>query len=418
MGGSAGGGHAGAVGGVTGAGGLAGTSGVAGAHGGQNGGAGGALACAPGFGDCDGNSDNGCEAAFATSAENCGVCARNCAAAGASCSSGLCTSVDLYTNNDLPFGTDNGAARSWAFDDASANLLWVGFNSYVVRRYPLDGSGAKIVWQPPSATTAGTESLAVLAGTAYWSTGGTPATVFQKAVLADPATAPTVAFNPVARAMFLRIQGGYFYWATGDYQDPSAPAAGLIYRRAVSAPSSDAGTALVTVDQGNWADIKALEVTSDAVYWVSDKGQGTPNELRMVPLTGGAPTGVPAVTGAPDGAIVSSLEAPALYPMGATLLFARAVGASPLNGIYRFAVGDASPTLLVSADGVTSLLADSQNLYFVRANDNHVYKAPLAGGPAVTMAFASGHKLLSQDSVYLYLLESGCCASKILKVLK
>jgi hypothetical protein len=400
---------------VTGAGGLAGTNGTAG---GPSGGAGGALVCAAGLGDCDGNRDNGCETSFATSDANCGACGHDCTAGGATCSSGLCTSADLYENGDLPFGTDNGAARSWAFDGASANVVWVGFNSYAVRRYPLDGSGAKIVWQPTAATTAGTESLAISGANAYWSIGGTPAAVLQKPVLADPATAPTVAFNPAARAMFLRIRDGYFYWATGDYQDPSTPAAGLIYRRALAAPASDAGTAIVTVDQGNWADIKGLEVTSDAVYWVSDKGQGTANELRVVPLAGGTPNAVPMVAGASDTAIVSSQGTPALYPSGATLLFARAVSASPMNGIYRYEMGAASPSLLVSADGVTSLLADGQNIFFVRANDNHVYKAPLTGGPAVAMAFASGQKLLAQDTSYLYLLQSGCCASKILKVLK
>lgn len=37
--------------------------------------------CAPGFGDCDGDGANGCEAALATSAAHCGACGRTCGAA-------------------------------------------------------------------------------------------------------------------------------------------------------------------------------------------------------------------------------------------------------------------------------------------------------------------------------------------------
>jgi hypothetical protein len=34
------------------------------------------------------------------------------------------------------------------------------------------------------------------------------------------------------------------------------------------------------------------------------------------------------------------------------------------------------------------------------------------------MAAASGTKLVAQDATYLYLVQSGCCQSSILKVIK
>jgi len=354
-----------------------------------------------------------------TSATNCGVCGRDCTIDGASCSSGLCGAVQVYGNADLPFGTDNSAARSVVFDAASASIYWAGFNTYSVRRYPLDGSGAKVVWQPATAATAGIESLAVTGGNAYWSVGGSPAVVLTKPVDAEASVAPTTAFNPAARASFLRVQGGYFYWATGDYQDPTAPTMGLVYRRQIAAAASDPGTAIVTVDQGNFGDFKALDVTTDAVYWVTDAGQGTAYELRTVPLAGGTPTAVPKITGAADTAIAQSGSAPSFYPQGATLYFSRNVAATPaLNGIYRFATGDAAPTPLVVADGVTNLVVDASNIYFLRNNTNNVFKAPLGGGAAVPMASASGYKLVAQDATYLYLLQTGCCQSTLLKVIK
>jgi hypothetical protein len=354
-----------------------------------------------------------------TSATNCGACGRDCTAGGATCSSGLCTAGQVYGNADLPFGTDNSGARSVVYDPTSASIYWVGFNSYSVRRYPLDGSGAKLVWQPTTAATAGIESLAVSGGNAYWSVGGSPAVVLTKPVSADATVAPTTAFNPAARASFLRVQGDYFYWATGDYQDPSGPATGQIYRRPIAAASSDPGTAIVTVDQGNFGDFKALDVTTDAVYWVSDAGQGTPYELRTTPLAGGTPTVVPKITGAADTAIAQSGGAPALYPKGGTLYFARTVAATPsLNGIYRYSTGDAAPTLVVSADGVTNMIVDASTIYFLRQNTNNVFQVPVAGGTAAPMAAASGYKLVAQDARYVYLLQTGCCQSSLLKVLK
>jgi len=354
-----------------------------------------------------------------TSATHCGTCGRDCTAGGATCSSGLCTAGQVYGTADLPFGTDNSGARSVVFDPASASIYWAGFNSYNVRRYPLDGSGAKLVWQPTTAATAGTESLAVTGGNVYWSVGGTPAVVLTKPVSADASVSPTTAFNPDARASFLRVQGDSFYWATGDYQDPSGPAKGQVYRRLIAAAASDPGTAIVTVDQGNFGDFKALEVTTDAVYWVSDAGQGTPYELRRVPLAGGTPTAVPAISGAADTAIAQSGALPALYAQGNTIYFARTVAATPsLNGIYRYTTGDAAPTLVVSADGVTDMILDASTIYFLRQNTNNVFEVPLTGGTAPPMASANGTQLVAQDASYVYLLQSGCCQSSLLKVLK
>ena len=375
------------------------------------------TSCTSNFADCDSDPDNGCEASLASNT-NCGTCGRDCTIDGATCSSGLCGTVQLFSATDMPFGADNSGARSWAFDAASATAYWVGFNSYSVRAYPFDGSAARLIWQPATAATAGIESIAVTGGNVYWSVGGSPATVFQKSVSAAAGVLPTQAFHPVARASFFRVLGSSFYWVTGDYQDPSAPANGYIYTRAISAPATDPGTAIVTVDQGNFGDFKAFEPTTNALYWISDKG-AVPYEIRTTPLTGGTPTAIPKIAGAAS-TVVAAYGGilPTFYAAGSTLYFTRNLATSTLNGIYRFATGDTAPTQLVISEGVTSFVTDSASIYFVTQNSNQVFKAPLAGGAATPITNATGYKLIGQDSKYLYLLQAGSGTSTLAKVIK
>jgi hypothetical protein len=379
------------------------------------------TACTGTFGDCDGNGDNGCEASLTTD-QNCGACGRDCTIDGATCSTGMCSAVQLFSATDMPFGTDNSGARSWAFDPTTVSAFWVGFNDYSVRRYPFDGSAASLVYQPASPATAGTESIAVTGGNVYWSIGGSPPTVFKKAVGAASSVSPTQAFFPVARASFLRVQGSSFYWVSGDYQDPTPEPpthVGYVYTRPISAPQANGGTAIVTVDQGNFGNFRAFQPTSDALYWItSDAGTGVAYELRTTPLTGGTPTVVPKAAGATDTAVADSLRLPCLYADGATLYFTRDVGTSSLNGIYRYAKGDAAPTPLVIAENVTSLIVDASFIYFVQDNVYGVFKAPIGGGTATQIANVGGYKLVGQDAKFVYLLESASGSSTLAKVIK
>jgi hypothetical protein len=427
-------GTGGSAGGSGGAAGAAGTTDVDAAAAGQGGAtdAGGdtpsdapaseAGAAGQGGGGFDGGAA-GCAGALTTDT-NCGACGRDCTISGATCMQGLCGTVQLFSAADMPFGTDNAGARSWAFDPAAATAYWVGFNGYSVRAYPFDGGAAKVIWQPATAATAGSESIAVTGGNVYWSVGqiaAAPPVVFQKSVAAASTVAPTEAWHPVARAAFLRVQGDSFYWTTGDYQDPTAPATGLIYKRLIAAPATDQGTAIVTVDQGNFAGFKAFQPTSNALYWISDNGSngGTPYELRTTPLAGGAPAAVPKIAGAPS-TIVAAYGgvAPTLVASGATLYFTRVLAASTLNGIYKFATGDAAPMQLVMAEGVTSFVVDATSIYYLTQNGNRVFKAPLAGGSGVPIVGTGGYKLIGQDAKFLYLLVSASGTSTLAKVIK
>jgi hypothetical protein len=65
--------------------------------------------CGSGFGDCNGNPIDGCEAALTTEANNCGACGSVCAlahVASSTCNGGKCTVVNCEAN----YGDCNGAA--------------------------------------------------------------------------------------------------------------------------------------------------------------------------------------------------------------------------------------------------------------------------------------------------------------------
>ncbi|MDB4930635.1 MAG: uncharacterized protein JWM10_3119 [Myxococcaceae bacterium] len=65
--------------------------------------------CAVGFGNCDGNAANGCEASLATSATNCGACGVACAA-GQACTAGACA---------CPPATTPAPIHQWTFNDGT-----------------------------------------------------------------------------------------------------------------------------------------------------------------------------------------------------------------------------------------------------------------------------------------------------------
>jgi hypothetical protein len=70
--------------------------------------------CASGFGNCDGNAQNGCETNLATSASNCGVCGVQCSNANGttSCVAGACKPVCASGFSDCDGNLNNGCETS------------------------------------------------------------------------------------------------------------------------------------------------------------------------------------------------------------------------------------------------------------------------------------------------------------------
>jgi len=75
------------------------------------------VGCDPGWGDCDGQVDNGCEADVALALQNCGVCGRDCGAlahvVSASCAAGECAQLECEPGwGDCDGDADNGCEQS------------------------------------------------------------------------------------------------------------------------------------------------------------------------------------------------------------------------------------------------------------------------------------------------------------------
>lgn len=366
------------------------------------------LVCAAGLADCDGDAVNGCEESLAGNAKHCGACGRDCTAIGATCSADGCSAATLFTS--LPFGTDNRRARTWAFGQGAAYQM--GNTNYVVRRYPLDGAASSTVWNGGTGNTGGTEALLVTASHVIWAQRGSPPTVLAKPHGAAAEDLPSVLFTPAYQPTFMLLAGGTYYWASGDYQ--SGDAAGYIYSRPDNA-AGGAGTQIVSVNQGNHGSFVALAATSDALYWVtSQAGTGTAYELRTTPLAGGTPTVVP------GGAInaTSTAQQTTLRASGKTLYFNRNVGDSFLNGIYRYAPGDAAPTQLVSAENVLNFVVDEDAFYYVQANQAGIWRAARTGSAGVKISPQQGTEIVGQDASFLYVSLSSSGASTLYKVRK
>lgn len=371
--------------------------------------------CTGNFGDCVNGGDDGCESSL-SSDQHCGSCERNCAALGSTCATDKCNEIPLQTGQ--PIGSDNSANKTWAF--SPDGLLHVGFNSYAVRRFPLDGGTTQVVWSSGS-EAAGWNSLLALGDTVYWSERGTggddfTSAVFSKKILAASATAPDLAWVPEWHVQFLRLQGNAFYWFSGDYQsgDPGA----WIYTRGIDAPLSDHGTKIMSVDQQTHNGVVAFNVTSDALYWITTQpGTGTAYELRTTPLAGGTPTVVPAAPGASTVAVTNYGGTPTLQVVGNTLYFNRDAN-DALDGIYSFQKGATEPVWLVHGADIRTFVVDDDSFYYTSAAGAGVWKAPLGGGAGVRISDDGVSRIVGQDDNFVYTILSSCCAGSLAKVIK
>jgi hypothetical protein len=358
------------------------------------------TSCDAGYDDCNGDPNDGCETALIGNDENCGACGRDCTSVGATCKVDSCGDIRMQTG--VSIGTGNGPIndRAFAFSSTTGIANMTRTNS-VVQLFPLDGSPGKVIWNSTNGES-GNETLVIDGQEIFWAQRATPSIVRKKLATQASAALPTDAFFPEYLPAFLRLQGDYFYWITGDYFQP-----GYVYRRLRSAAANDPGTRIVNVAQGSSStvsSIAAFAVTTDAIYWTTgdDSDPATlDNDIRTVPLIGGVPTSVPKVPGASNGAIREVFQ-PSFAAVGDSLYFARTVGTSPLNGIYRFKQGDAAPTKIAEADNVTTFAVGEAFVYYGLASQQGVWRAPLTGGQGVKVGQDYQTTIVGVDATFAY----------------
>jgi hypothetical protein len=369
--------------------------------------------CLGTYANCDGEVEDGCETNLNDNDVHCGECGRNCAAHGATCETDRCSTIPLQTGVGFNVAGGNSFAGSYAF--TSQGLLHAGSYDYSVRRFPLNGAPAVSIWVADN-VYAGHFTLLPQGDDVLWAQRGTPSAVLKKAISAAVDVLPTPLFYPEYQPMFLREQAGAYYWITGEVQGEP----GYVYTRSVAAGSGDAGARIVNVDQGR--NSMGFVVTSDAIYWVpeNDGNAGTVDgDLRYTPLAGGTPTSVPAVS-AGDASVAictpgSNQLEPSLQVAGDTVYFTHTVATSPINGIWRFKMGDTIPTQVVSAESITSMVIDATDVYFSRQNVGGVWRAPLSGGAAVTISSGNIEMVLGVDDTYVYAMTSQYNLYKVIK---
>jgi hypothetical protein len=293
-----------------------------------------------------------------------------------------CGDIRVHDNVPIvPGGPFN--ANAWVFSETHGIFHMTKTNG-ILRRFPLDGSAYKTIWNNGNLTTAGNESIAIDGDDVLWSQYGTPSVVLRKPIAAAEAALPADAFFPEYYPAYLRVQGDYYYWISGENGEP-----GYVYRRLRTAVQAEKGSRIVNVAQGSSSYISGFAVTTDAIYWITGddlNAATTDNDIRTVPLTGGVPTFVPAVPGAADAVVKDGSQATMsvhLTAVGDALYFARTAGDSPLNGVYRFRKGDAAPTKIVTAENVTTFAVGPDHVYYGLLLSPGVWSAPLAGGQGV-----------------------------------
>lgn len=329
------------------------------------------TSCTGDYGDCENAGTDGCETIL-TTAENCGICARDCGAE--ACNNKLCEATQL--------GSALSAYR-WA-STADAIYRIDGYtpayglaSDYTLTRTPLDGS-AEVVMHGDAKSPGG---LVVDETFVYWAVNGTPAAVLKKAHDAAAVTTPTPVFETPSVPVQMKIQGDYMYWTN---------LAGAIFRRAMSAGISDDGEEIVSAAQvagaGTFMLHEDFVVTPTALYWVANKTlYGTdPTVIRTAPLAGGTATDVP-------GAITSAFFK--LSVAGENVYWIRATG-SALDGVYRSQSGGEAEALVLQA-GLTAVHATADYLYLL-GGSNSLYRAPLAGGTSVKL----GNQTSQNYSIY------------------
>ncbi|MFT3770428.1 MAG: hypothetical protein QM820_33795 [Minicystis sp.] len=181
----------------------------------------------------------------------------------------------------------------------------------------------------------------------------------------------------------------YFIAANALRRVPIAggPAASL-------APANDAGYASIAIDAAN-------------VYWTNYASAGS---TMLLPKAGGTPT------------VVDSGDE---YPSGIALAGGSVYWAAMEAGAIKSApIAGGAVTVVASGQSYprSGLATDGAYVYWVTEGDlpNHLFKAPLAGGPAVDVAAASSDTITPQslvvDATHAYFLDTDIAACGLVKV--
>jgi hypothetical protein len=320
----------------------------------------GKCACEDGYGNCDGDAENGCETRLATSGENCGACGNDCH--GGACNDGLCACSELFV--DCDGDPRNGCEAELATDPVHCGACG----------HPCLGGGCVDGRCQPVALRSfnGPQSISVAGGLLYVAVCSEP--------LADPILQmPTFGDVPIAHAIGLdcgisqAVSGESLYW-TNAY---------TIFVNALESPEPP--TPILMTDTA----VKGLAIGPSHVYWRAEDDDT---------LDGG-------VFRAPHGSNVG--ETISTVPALGLVVDDQKAYWSDANGLHAIAHNGASVTNIPGASVPAALAIDGSTLYVVEnsVDTTGILAIPLPSGPPTMIAPGAGAFAMAVDQGNLYWLD-------------
>ena len=309
-----------------------------------------ASECAAGFDDC--TSAPGCETAVSKDPKNCGACAHDCG--GQACVGGECVPSVLYSDaNASPTGLALGASA----------VFWTDPYLDQVGMAPKGGGAAKILAE----STSSPWGIAADGSSVYW------ASDFDEAVWKVPqaggAKVKLASIPSSGTSAGLAVSGGTLYWLGADTLRATPVGGGTTQ---VLGNATTPTSLTLVIDSGN-------------AYW----GSWSDGNVVRMQLAGGT----------------TSVLASASYPNDVD------VDASSLyfgddSGLWQVAKSGGTPKLLASAtSGVYNVATDGTNVYF--SDGTLLERVPVGGGKRVKLRTLSSIGQIRLDAGFVYWTENG-----------
>jgi hypothetical protein len=315
----------------------------------------GTCQCSAGFEDCDGSPKNGCEARLADDAHHCGACGHDCL--GGACDAGLCQPFTLHG-----FSYPQAIA-------VSGGLLVLALCSSPVASplVELPVAGGDPVAIATSADCGVFETIS--GGTVYWSND---AGIFASA-LAAPGMPTTFQTTTTARAV--AATSTLLYWESFD----SMTMKGSLSR----APLAGGAVETLTSQKAT-----SLRLDAEQAYW------GEATGLYAVPHTGTTPVKL------------AGVEVPGAIDVDATSLYVMEQGMTG-GGIVSVPLVGGTPKALAPMAATFALKVDGDTLYWLDYGDGKVYQMSLSKGTTRVLAEGLGgatNAQLAVDATAVYWL--------------